>query len=268
MKKRQIAESKRSAAAIAITATLLLFVFLFLLYTSLSHTPPQINLPPENDSSTAAPFVPDAAAESAVRVEVNTESVQRVIATLSRPDAYLRTVTLTTYWSGGSGKVTVDTFIHGDLARFDAHLPDGQIRHTLRTKTRTYIWYNNETAVHTVQTGAFSEDDDLWIPTYEELLRIDPALLQDAGYETHNDIDCIYASTRQGGYAQTYWIGVESGLLIAAERTQNGSAVYSMEASDMTAGVPGDDKFTLPDGRSFTTSGTADAQTERHRTTG
>lgn len=254
MKKLQIAESKRSTAAITVTSILLLFVFLFLLYNSLSHTPPQINLPPENGSGTAAPSVSDAAAENAVRVEVNTESVQRVIATLSRPDAYLRTVTLTTYWSGGSGKVTVNTFVNGDSARFDAHLPDGQVRHTLRTKAQTYIWYNNESAVHTMQTGAFSEDDDLWIPTYEDLLRVDPALLQDAGYGTHNDIDCIYASTRQDaqGYEQTYWIGVESGLLIAAERTQNGSAVYRMEASDMTVGIPSDDKFTLPDGRSFT----------------
>ena len=77
-----------------------------------------------------------------------------------------------------------------------------------------------------------------------------PERLAEAGYETYLETDCIYAATAEDGdgYAERYWIAVDSGLLVAAERLQNGQTVYLMEASDTTVSEPSPELFTLPDG--------------------
>ena len=38
------------------------------------------------------------------------------------------------------------------------------------------------------QQDAFSEDDELWIPTYEDLLAVDPAEIIAADYETYQEV--------------------------------------------------------------------------------
>ena len=52
-----------------------------------------------------------------------------------------------------------------------------------------------------------------------------------------------------------YWISVESGLLVAAERLQYEHTVYQMESLSVTVGEPPDSVFTLPDGTLLHTSG-------------
>lgn len=252
---------KRKMGTVPVIATviILVMVFLFLLYASLSHRQPQITLPSEPDSAgLAVPGEGGTAGDPVARVEVTPETVQNVIATLERPEHYWRTLTITTYWSGGSGVTTVQAYVRGDLVRMDTNLPGGQVRHMVRAREKTYLWYNGERRYSTLQTGAFSEDDELWIPTYEDLLEEDSDRIAGAGYEPCLEVDCIYAATAEDedGYSQRYWVAVDSGLLIAAERLQNGQTVYRMESPEVTVGEPEASFFMLPDGQSLLSEST------------
>jgi hypothetical protein len=239
---------KLGAVTIGITVMILLLVFLFVLYASFHPNRPQITLPEEGGTSDSLTVDGDESDGSGVaKVEVTTETVQNVIATLSRPEAYTRIVTVTTYWSGGSGTTTVKAAVSGSRSRLDATLPSGQVRHTIRTEEETYVWYGSDRTVYTAQNGDISADDEQLIPTYEDLLQIPAEQIVEAGYETHLEQDCIYAATaaNEQGYSERYWVAVDSGLLIAAEREQNGEVVYRMESSDLSLGAPDDSAFVV-----------------------
>ena len=47
-----------------------------------------------------------------------------------------------------------------------------------------------------------------------------------------SDVRCIYVETAEDewGYAQRYWVSVDTGLLVVAERLQKGETVYRMAA--------------------------------------
>lgn len=244
-------KNKMGMVSIIIIVLILLIVFLFIAYASFDRNRPQIVLP---DADSSQEYTGEEAGESnadmVARVEITTDSVQNVIATLKRPTAYSQAITITTYWSGGSGTTHINSYVNGSLVRMDALLPDGQRRHTLRDSDWTYIWYGSGGDVYKAKNGAFSVDDELWIPTYEDLLEMDSDVLKEAGYESYQETDCIYAATTEdeNGYAQRYWIGVDSGLLVAAERLQNGKTVYLMEALNVTVSEPSSEWFVLPDG--------------------
>ncbi len=242
---------KMGTVTIVVTGAILILVFLLILFTTLGHKQPQITLPKEPGSADVTMPGESGGGENPVtRVEVTPDTVQNVIATLKRPDRYWRTITITTYWSGGSGVTTVNSYVYGDVIRMDAVLPGGQVRHTVRANGNAYLWYNSERSVSVLRAGAFSEDDEQWIPTYEDLLGEESSRIAEADYETYLDMDCIYAATAEDayGYSIRYWVSVDSGLLIAAEQLQNGQIVYRMEASALTLGAPAETLFQLPDG--------------------
>lgn len=244
-------KGKMNSVTILITVIILLLVFVFIAYAAFNRDRPQIVLPDENAASGL--LQSDDGGESGntvTKVEINPETVQRAIATLQRPEAYSRTLTITTYWSGGSGAVTVDTYAVAGYMRMDMSLPSGQTRHMIRTAGQAYVWYNSETSVFSGALGAFSEDEEQWIPTYEDLLQLEPERIAAASYEPYQEIDCIYAETTadEADYVERYWVSVESGLLVAAERLQDDAVVYRMEALTVTVGTPSAAHFTLPDG--------------------
>ena len=247
-------KGKMGTVTIVVTVIILMMVFLFLLFTSVNHKQPQITLPEEpNSADVTVPGEIENNGTPVTRVEVTPDTVQNVIATLTRPENYWRTITITTYWSGGSGVTTVNSYVFGDAVRTDTVLPGGQVRHTVRADGKMYLWYNSERSVSVLQTGAFSEDDEQWIPTYEDLLEEEPARIAEADYETCLELDCIYAATAEDsfGYSERYWVAVDSGLLVAAERLQSGQTVYRMEASAVTLSTPDASLFTLPNGTSL-----------------
>ena len=81
-----------------------------------------------------------------------------------------------------------------------------------------------------------------------------PALPQDhivqADYRVVSDVRCIYAETAEDtwGYTQRYWVSVDTGLLVVAERLQKGETVYRMAALEADQTAPPAETFTLPDG--------------------
>ena len=181
-------------------------------------------------------------------VTITPDTVQAAVATLSRPDSYFRAVTVTQYWAGGSGVCTAEVTVYAPWTRVDFLRGDGRIRHTLTDGADTYIWYDGEGAVFHAPAGDVTADDEQYIPTYEDVLRLPPDRITAADYRTYAGLNCIYVETAEDTDAARYWISVDSGLLAAAERLTAGETVYRMEALSMEEWEPVPEVFTLPDG--------------------
>lgn len=65
------------------------------------------------------------------RVEVTTQTVTGVVATLARPASYYRTLTAETFWEGGSSSVQVQVWADGGWSHSRQTLPSGAVRHDL-----------------------------------------------------------------------------------------------------------------------------------------
>lgn len=183
-------------------------------------------------------------------VEVSPETVQAAVATLRRPESYSRSITVEYLWDGGSGTAEMTVSVSGRWSRIDRTLPDGQVRHTVTDGETTYIWYNSENEVFAGAAGTITPDMEQTVPTYEAVLELPMERITQADYRMVSDVRCIYVETTEDewGYAQRYWVSVDTGLLVVAERLQKGETVYRMAAlsADLTAPAPA--LFTLPDG--------------------
>lgn len=183
-------------------------------------------------------------------VEVTPKTVQAAVETLQRPEVYSRSVTVEYLWSGGSGTIEMATSVSGSWTRTDRTLPDGQIRHLITDGETTWIWYNDEETFYSGPAGDISADMEQSIPTYEDVLALPMESIAQADYRVVSDVRCIYVETAEDdwGYAQRYWVSVDTGLLAVAERLENGESVYRMAALDVDQTPPGAERFTLPDG--------------------
>lgn len=183
-------------------------------------------------------------------VEVTPETVQTAIATLSRQTDYRRSITVEYLWGGDSSTVELKTSVSGDWTRTDRSLSDGQVRHTVTNGESTYIWYNDETDVYTGSAMGISADMEQTIPTYEDVLALPVASIAQADYRAVSDVRCIYVETAEDdrGYVQRYWVSVDTGLLVVAERLQDGETIYRMAALTVDQTAPDATDFTLPDG--------------------
>ena len=212
----------------------------------------RIVLPEELPAVEEMPGEPTDSGELTV-VEILPETVQTAVATLKRPENYSRTVTVENMWSGGSRTwQTVVTAREGFL-RTDRTTPDGQLRHTITDGDQTYIWYNEDEDYLTLPAGPVSTDNEQAIPTYEQVLQLPLEQIAEAGYQEVTGLRCIYVETApdEDGYLLRYWVSVDSGLLVAAEKRLNGVTVYRMGALELNETLPAASLFVLPDGKAL-----------------
>ena len=183
-------------------------------------------------------------------VEIRPDTVQSAIATLERPTLYRRTLTVQQFWSGGSGTQEETVTAAGGWTRVDRTLAAGQVRHIVTNGENTYLWYNRQTAVQTVPTNGITADMEQHSPTYEDVLELPTDQITQADYRTVNGVNCIYVETAadEAGYVLCYWVSVETGLLVAAEKQQNGETVYRLWQTEQDLEPEVDEDFVLPDG--------------------
>lgn len=217
---------------------------------SLSHTA-HISLPPSDPPRD--PDAGDGDASSRVSVvEITPETVQAAIASLSRPENYGRSMTIEYLWDGGSGSHELYTIVRGPWTRVDRGLPDGNTRISVTNGERTYIWYGYEEnpEVTALPAGAFSADVEQSIPTYEDILGLPVEDILLADYRPLETLTCIYVETAmdEAGYFTRYWVSVENGLLVQAERLQGETVVYRMTSLYVDQTEYDASRFTLPDG--------------------
>ena len=85
------------------------------------------------------------------------------------------------------------------------------------------------------------------LPTYENLLALDPAQIEAAGYVKLDGAWRIMATVREQptGYRMGYYISIETGLLEAAERWDGDTLLYRMTAETADLAAPEDELFRL-----------------------
>ena len=99
--------------------------------------------------------------------------------------------------------------------------------------------------------GAVSADNEQCIPTYEDILDLPVEAISTADYRVLSDIRCIYVEAAEEDSQLCYWVSVDTGLLVAAEKLLDGQRVYRMEALTVDQTEPAATEFTLPDGTNF-----------------
>lgn len=240
---------KRTQKLVTWSIVILVVLVVLLMLMSNLRRSSRVVLP--DTSTSAGDSAEQTSGGSAIQVvEVTPETVQAAIATLHRPEAYSRSVTVEYLWNGGSSTSEITVSASSGWSRTDRTLPDGQTRHAITNGETTYIWYNRETDVFTGPAGEISPDAEQTIPTYEDVLALAPEQITQADYRMVSDVRCIYVETAEDdwGYVQRYWVSVDTGLLAVAERLQDGETVYRMAALTVDETAPDAKTFTLPDG--------------------
>ena len=124
------------------------------------------------------------------RVEVTTETVAGVVATLSRPASYYRELTVETFWSGGSSASQVQVWTDGGWSHSRQLLPSGVVRHDLTGEGTLYYWYDGSSLYKQAPADERSSDLAQHIPTYEDVLELEE--IAAAGYENRGELPCVY----------------------------------------------------------------------------
>ena len=187
------------------------------------------------------------------RVEVTPETVQSIIASLSRQSSYYREVTVETYLEdGASVSSAVQVWTDGAWTRTIQPLPSGLIRSDLIGQELVYYWYAGDETWRTAPADRGTADIAQHIPTYETVLQLPVSSITATGYEQRGELHCIYVQVQSpvAGYEERYWVSVDSGLLVGAESLEDGRLVYSMAALTPAESLnPADGEiFSLPDG--------------------
>lgn len=248
-------DRKRTILAVII-ALVIVAALLYSFGLNLFFKPPQLELadPDKTDSQPTASS--DLGEGAGIPVEVTSRTVQSVIASLSRYESYSRALTVTYFWGDNeSGGLEIQIWEEDGWVRTQTVLGSGVTEHSVAGNGTVWLWYTggggeSGTVYEGPAQGAVS-DRMQYIPSYEEILDLDPAQITQAGYLDYAGQPCIYveAENQQLGYLYRYWISVTNGLLTAAETEKSGVVVYRMESGEVISPIA-DQKglFVLPDG--------------------
>ena len=182
--------------------------------------------------------------DDAQRLSITAHNVQNVIATLERPESYyIRVENVVSYRDEGRVAGT-ELWVFPD--KYVIKTLDSMTNRTLCTTAyqdgESTVWYEGDDRVLTIGSDSFSGSDMLaGIPTYEDILALDPEMITVADYRDWEEYSCVYVEVYDPamGYTSRYYISVDFGLLVRAETYTQGELVYSMrmlEYSDDTSG--------------------------------
>ena len=197
--------------------------------------------------------LPQAQTDSAGMEDDGSESRLNVVSITPetvRPAAYSRVQTVETFWSGGSGQAVSQIHVSGGRTRLDTQLPDGSVRHMLVVGGAAGVWYDDETEWKLLRSRQLSADLAARTLTYETVRDLPVERIAQADYRSLEGVYCIYVETAPDsqGYVDRFWVSVDTCLLHAAERLQNGALVYRFTATAPDAAAPDEALFLLPDG--------------------
>lgn len=237
---------KLSRAAVGF-AGLIALVVVLMLANSLRPSP-RIELPSQEEEGVQSEE--SSSGDGLTVVEIRPDTVQAAVATLERPETYQRELVVQQFWDNGSGAMENTVTVSGGWTRVDQTLARDRVRHSVTDGRMTYIWYNSQRTVYAAQAGEISADMEQAIPTYEDVLDLPVEEISAANYQTLSNMNCIYVETAADayGYVLKYWVSVDSGLLVAAEKLLDGETVYRMWETSADLDPTIESEFTLPDG--------------------
>lgn len=247
-------DKNRLPLVVAITVVMIIAMFTSFGRSLFTTDIPQVVLPsPDASSGGESSVSTDSSSNSLHRVEVTPETVQNVIASLARSTSYYRECSIESFWGDDNSTLTtVKVWVDGAWSHVCQTMPSGLIRHDLVGSDHVYYWYEGEDSWLTAPAQSGSADLAQHLPTYETVLELPMDSITAAGYEEKGDLPCIYVAVDStvDGYQECYWISVDSGLLVAAETTQDGVLTYRMSALTPIQSLVSTDNniFALPDG--------------------
>ena len=243
-------DRKRTILAVVIACVVLIAV-LYSFGLNLFIQPPELEVPDLNASSDPEQVSADPGA-GGIPVEVTAETVQLVVASLSRYESYSRSVSASYFQDGETlGTITAQVWADGGWVRTDTTLVSGVVECSIVGDGQIWLWYDGEDEVYQAPASLQSADLSQRLPTYEDVLELDPSGITAADYVERDGQNCIYVefSQEELGYLYRYWISVDSGLLVAAETEAEGEVVYTMSSHGVTSPLSdSQERFVLPDG--------------------
>ena len=213
------------------------------------------------DTSTAPVVLPDTSPYAAspppegrgglIPAKVTPETVQAVVATLSRPDGYSRELQVVSSWLGGEAAWQVQVWHKGSSTRIRiTPETEGEPEKDVLIQDREIlIRYGDDRRVFRSTAGSPALTDALQlIPSYEDVLALEPGQIKEAGYVEQDGVWRILVAAREEptGYLMRYYVSIETGLLEAADRLDGDQLIYSMRAQQADLAAPEDEVF-LPD---------------------
>ena len=210
------------------------------------------------DTSTAAVVLPDTSPYAApsppegrgglVPAKVTPETVQAVVATLSRPDGYSRQLEITSSWLGGEAAWQVQVWHKGADTRIRI-TPEAESepeKDVLILDREILIRYGDDERVFRSTAGSPALTDALQlIPSYEDVLALEPGQIEEADYVEQDGTWYILVAAREEptGYLLRCYVSIETGLLEAAERLDGDTVIYGMRAQQADLAAPEDEVF-------------------------
>ena len=232
---------------IIVLALLAVAALIFLLAPGRDPETPAVLLPTPVPADAAADI--SGAQDASRLLAVTPDTVQTVIATLSRTDSYARTLTVRDFWAGGSRSRSIGVWAQGDRLRLTVQTEGNSVQeHLLLCGGQKYLWYSDADSVF--RSDARDGDADAYqtIMTYEKVLSLPLSDILDAGYEDYEGTACIFVRFRTGtlGYESTCWIDPVTGLLMGERCYDGETLIYSMDSTVPEISTPDEALFAVP----------------------
>ena len=125
-------EDRKRTVLAGIIACVVIVAVLYSFGLNLFAPRPQLILADPDASASLGPGADDPGNQGGISVDLTSDTVQRVIADLSRYSSYSRAVTVTYFWGeNGSGTSEGEIWVKDGWSRTDMTLPSGVVEHSI-----------------------------------------------------------------------------------------------------------------------------------------
>lgn len=185
------------------------------------------------------------------RVEVSAETVKAVLETLARAENFSRNYKIKTLWDGGESESSLSYWQKGSNIRIRI-TQNKSVRNILVLGNELYVWYDGSSGIFKSKLAESSVSRELdkfaGLVTYEDIMEAPQEDILSASYDMHSGQPCIVADYKSGelNYVNRIFVSIDSGLLLAAEKYDGDTLVYSMEFVSIDLSTPPNDVFAIP----------------------
>lgn len=244
--------------AIAAAIVIAIAVIVALNYTGYNSKLQNISLAPNvrADNQGSGDEIKDENNDVVQYLEITPDNVQNVVSTIARAENYYCTMNIVNYWDEGQSVYQVESWVSNEVTRIIINREDRkeESKNFLIKDNVVYVWYGSErnvysTTISETLSGESNFADELsMIPTYEDVIKLKKGDIANAGYVVYDDTRYINIETAENelGYKDKYYISLETGLLTAAETTDNEKVVYRMLMLSMDTTSISEEIFAIP----------------------
>lgn len=180
---------------------------------------------------------------------VDRETVQTVIAMQKRINSYSRSLTVSSFWTGGSSTSEISTWVRGDDMRVSIRRDgDETQKNILLLGDHKWIWYSDSDGAYQGPAHAGDADAYQTLLTYEDVLALPEGAILDAGFVSYDGESCIFVDYVSGRmqYRNRCYISADTGLMMGQETYDGDVLIYMMTSSHPDLTLPDDSVFAAP----------------------